>query len=187
MSTWKKTHRKKSAKLWPCASFASIAVRYQSVSMIGVRAPSHFHSQTRRQHHRWCRILFGKWRPCKLHWGLFETHDRLWQKKSRPWPTSTITVPGCTRPWFQLKFPFTKIVALWPWICACQKCNQSARTRIRRGESQPSALRASGCDSPVLILVLAYDSIRKYRNQLLIIQFKYRNQLLIIQCKYRNQ
>ena len=31
----------------------------------------------------------------------------------------------------------------------CQKCNQSARTRIRHGESQPSALRASGCDSPV--------------------------------------
>ena len=39
---------------------------------------------------------------------------------------------------------------VWPRICACQnsKCNQSARTRIRDGESQPSALHVSGCDSP---------------------------------------
>ena len=142
MSTWKKTHRKKSAKLWPCASFASIAVRYQSVGMIGVRAPSHFHSQTRRQHHRWCRIFFGKWRPCT---GACLKHMNRREKK----PPMAHNYYNCTMPWFQLKFRFTKIVALWHRICACQKCNQSARTRIRHGESQPSALRASGCDSPV--------------------------------------
>ena len=93
---------------------------YQTVSLIGVRAPSHFHSQTRRQHHRWCQILFRKWRPCI---GALMLVWNSWTEQKEP--TST-------RPWFQLKFRFTEVVALWPRICACKKCNQSARTRIHR-------------------------------------------------------
>ena len=120
-----------------CRGKSGQAYWYQSVSLNGVRASAHFHSRTRRQHHRWCRILFGKGRLCI---GALILVWNTWTEQKEP---------KSTRSWFQLKFRFTQVVALWPRICACQKCNQSARTRIRHGESQPSALRASGCDSPV--------------------------------------
>ena len=92
---------------------------------------------------------------CQLEWRSIPLSDEMsapsrmpnfvWQM-TRPCIGALILVwntwteqkePKSTRPWFQLKFRFTQVVALWPRICACQKFNQSARTRIRHGESHP--------------------------------------------------
>ena len=128
-------------------------VRYQSVSIIGVRAPSYFHSQTRRQHHRWCRILFGKWCPGI---GACFKHMNRTEKKNRPWPTSTITVQGRDFSW---SFGSQKLLHFDPEFVHVRNAIKALVLGLDTVNHSPPRDARVGLWFTGLILVLAYDSI----------------------------
>ena len=77
-------------------------------------------SQIKRQHHRRCRISFGKWRTC------IGALMLILNARSSRTERSQI----CKAQFYKAVIFAEVLATLWFWIFACRKCNQNARTRV---------------------------------------------------------